>query len=279
MNEEFMNDSPINDELIINNLMQASQDGDVYEMRRILENENININTITNDMNDNILMIYLHSRIDPSIFVRRNDDIDMIRYLVFNTNININAQNIDGNTVLMIALETYDVENGSSEIIDILLSHTQINLDIQNNSGVTALMLAVETGIPNIVRLILNAQDYTDVNLTDRYGFTAMDYNYPFNNEIIDILIEAGGIPTERAKTFKNKEMIENTIMPHLNTIRLQNLDENPYENPYILSLISNNLLYPIDGKKKRKSIKRKSIKRKSIKSQLKEKSKLMFGR
>jgi ankyrin repeat protein len=235
-------------------------------MTRLLD-RGIDINTTDTDGN-NILMNYLLTINDH---LNTQDQINnMIRDLVFNRHININTQNTEGNTALNIALEPYYYEENSSfEIIDILLGHTEINRNIQNNSGQTALMLAAETGIPDVVRLILNADLNVNlnVNLTDRYGSTAMDYTGII--EIINMLIDAGGTPTdyaiyrlitegaltERIKRLKNKEILENTIIPHLNIIRLQNPDENPdknpYVDPYISSLISNSLLYPIDGKKK----------------------------
>jgi len=246
-------------------LEEAANNGDLYEMRRILNYHSININA-TDDTNNNILMIYLYSRIDPSVMVRANDELDFITYLVFNTNLNINAQNIYGDTALMTALELYD--ELSYDIINILLRSEQINVNIQNDSGVSALMLAVSTGDPRAVRLILDAG--ANINLTDNDNFTAMDYAED-NNEITEMIIEASGEP-EKYRTLKNIEIMESTILPYLNTLKLRH----PFPDD-IHRLISKNLLYPIDGKKRksspRKSNKRKSPRKKSIKRKSPRKS------
>jgi hypothetical protein len=249
-------------------LIQASRIGNIREMMRLLD---IGIDINTTDTDGNTALMH----------AVETGNVDIVRFLL-NAHVNVNIQNTNGDTALIIALETY---MGSSEIINLLLSRAEINLDIQNRNGITALMFAVETDNVDIITSLLNAG--VNVNLIDANGFTAMDYTN--TTQTINMLIEAGGTPTdhtiellrgrgeltERIKRLKNKEILENIIIPNLNMIRLQNLDKNPYENPYILNLISNNLLYPIDGKKKRISkikSKKKSKKKSKIKSKIKSK-------
>jgi hypothetical protein len=195
-------------------------------MNRLLD-RGIDINT-TDTFGNNILMNLLNNQ---ETFNTQEQINNMITNLVFNRRININNQNIYGYTALMTALENYDRENGSFEFIRTLLTHTEINLNTKNKDGVTALMLAVQTNDPDIVRLLLNYE--ADVNLSNNSGETAMDYTD--NIEIINILINAGGTPTdyaievltekgaltERIKRLKNKEILENTIIPSLHSVNL----------------------------------------------------------
>ena len=234
------------------NLIEASYNSDIYTMQEILDNnEHINVNII--DMNSqNILMIYLQSRLDPHVIVNDRDEINFIRYLVFWRHININAQDIDGNTALMIAIEFY---SDSIDIIDILIRHTQINVNIQNNDGVDALMYAAASGNYEIVNMLLEAG--ANVNSIDNDEFTPIDYAHDNGFvDIVNILIEAGGNITRRYKTLKNKETMKNTMIPYLSAIRLQRPDT-PGDISYEISKF---LMYPSDGKKKKSNKRKKKL-------------------
>ncbi len=74
--------------------------------------------------------------------------------------IDVNFQNKDGNTALMLS-----VERGNIEIVKLLLNCKDdnnsyiVNPNIQNNNGETVLMIAVENGDIEIVKLLLNCKD------------------------------------------------------------------------------------------------------------------------
>jgi predicted FMN-binding regulatory protein PaiB len=99
--------------------------------------------------------------------------------------INLNIQNSDGNTPLMIAVINNRVNNVS------LLIQAGANLNIQNFEGNTALMLAVINNRVNIVSLLIRAG--ADLNIIGRNGVTPLMVATRNNNfGIMRDLIEAG---------------------------------------------------------------------------------------
>lgn len=79
-------------------------------------------------------------------------DVEKVKSLLENKYINIDTEDISGNTPLILASENYDVS-----IIQLLLQHGA-NPNIKNNAGDTALMKAAEKGRKYIVPLLINAK-------------------------------------------------------------------------------------------------------------------------
>lgn len=102
--------------------------------------------------------------------------------------VNINVQDKDGCTALMIASS-----HGCMNIVQLLLQMPTINVNAQNKNGETALILASE-GNQNIVRLLLQ-HPKINMNIQDDTGSTALIVASKYGHEdIIQLLFEAGGL-------------------------------------------------------------------------------------
>ena len=264
----------------LENLMEASYVGDINAMRRILDNNDIDVNT-TDINGSNILMSYLQARTNPIDFTTIDEEINFINYLLHVRNININARDTEGNTALMIALQYYDGDLGSNQIIDTLSRHTLLNIDTENNERINALMIASSLGNIEVVNMLLRLNP--NLNSIDDYGNTALTYAFVNGRgDIVDRLIEVGAdVNLGNYRILRNEEMIDNTITPYFSSLLLNNenninnINNQIDINNDLVSEISQYLLYDIDGNKPR-SIKKKksrSIKKKKSRSSKKNKS------
>lgn len=73
--------------------------------------------------------------------------------------IDVNLQNGDGNTALMLTMD-----NGYIKIVEILLQITNIDVNLKNSDGNTAIMIASNRGYIEIVEIMSKHKDI-DVNL------------------------------------------------------------------------------------------------------------------
>jgi ankyrin repeat protein len=65
--------------------------------------------------------------------------LEKVKRLLKDKNIDVNLQNFDGDTPLMVA-----VEENNLDMVNALLQHPQINVNLRNNEGLTAFMIAME---------------------------------------------------------------------------------------------------------------------------------------
>ena len=98
-------------------------------------------------------------------------DIDGIMYedmILFFSRLttDINYQNEEGNTALMLASE-----GGHYHVVKLLLLNKDINISIQDNNGVTAMMTACHNGHHQVVELLLSKDP--DINIQNNDGWTA----------------------------------------------------------------------------------------------------------
>lgn len=102
----------------------------------------------------------------------------------------INTQNDKGSTLLHIT-----VEHNKQNIAEFLLS-MNIDINIQDNNGETALMLAVENENNGMVSLLAN-NETLDINLQDKLGDSAlMIATLLKNDDIVKILLDNKNINT-----------------------------------------------------------------------------------
>jgi ankyrin repeat protein len=106
-------------------LTYACYDTSNLEIIKLLIDQGANVN-IKGPGGDNALMNAIAN------------ESDIPQYLIQNTNIEINAQNNDGETVLHLA-----VENENLALIQLLLAETSIDQTIKNEDGLTAYDLAI----------------------------------------------------------------------------------------------------------------------------------------
>jgi ankyrin repeat protein len=97
--------------------------------------------------------------------------------LLLNNDSNVNLQNLNGFTALMLACDicnlekTYDSQTGSYSIIKSLLKNKP-DVNLQNSGGWTALMYACKNSFLDAIFLLVSKN--SDVNLQDLNGFTAL---------------------------------------------------------------------------------------------------------
>ena len=104
--------------------------------------------------------------------IKNINNIDGIEYesmffLSFQLAINMNYQNKQGNTALMLASE-----GGHYNVVTLLLLNKDLNINIQNNNGVTALMFASDSGHHQVVEQLLSKDP--DINIQVNDGLTAL---------------------------------------------------------------------------------------------------------
>ena len=85
-------------------------------------------------------------------------------------NIDINAQDKNGMTALMLAIQS---KPGPERIIDRLLACENIDINAQDKYGITALMSAVRDKNTAIIDRLLKCKKI-DINAQDKYGITAL---------------------------------------------------------------------------------------------------------
>lgn len=99
-----------------------------------------------------------------------NNDINVLKLLLDDPNININRQDsLSGSTAIMDA-----AYSNKPEHLEVLLQTSEININIKNNWGLTALMYATNEGHVNIVRELLKTENI-DIGIEDASGKTALD--------------------------------------------------------------------------------------------------------
>ena len=90
----------------------------------------------------------------------------VVKLLLLNKGLNINIQNNNGGTALMFASLL-----GHHKVVQLLLSKDP-DINIQSNNGVTALILSSRYGHHQVVKLLLSKDP--DINIQDNDGWTAL---------------------------------------------------------------------------------------------------------
>ena len=95
----------------------------------------------------------------------------------------INYQNEEGNTALMLASE-----GGHYHVVKLLLLNKDINISIQDNNGVTALMTACRNGHHQVVELLLSKDP--DINIQNNDGWTALMFaSSNGHHQVVELLL------------------------------------------------------------------------------------------
>jgi ankyrin repeat protein len=94
-------------------------------------------------------------------------DLQVIEDILAYTLVDVNVQNEDGMTALILAVST---EN--EKYIELLLKHPKIDVNLQDNDGWTALILAARWEKEKLVELLLGYPGI-DVNVQNNNGWTA----------------------------------------------------------------------------------------------------------
>lgn len=116
-----------------------------------------------------------------------DDNIDQLRAL--HGKVDINAQDKNGNTALMLA-----AQGGQESIVQFLLNLQGINVNTQKSAGFNALLISVYWGYENIVNLLCQIPSI-NVNAQDENGYTALIWASEYNHgNILKQLLSVPGI-------------------------------------------------------------------------------------
>ncbi len=117
------------------------------------------------------------------MIVAEINDIKSLK-LLLEAGANPNLQDENGWTALM-----YAVDNNSFEAVKILISNDKVDVNKMNNAGETALRLAVRNCSKSIIQELLNNLK-VDINMKDEYGRTALMIAARQGNlEIVNMLL------------------------------------------------------------------------------------------
>ncbi len=164
---------------LIKKCNEAIEKGDVNAVKECLE-KGLNVNEQTKYIDETLLTKAV-----------RLGHIDIVRLLLADKKINVNAQSKSGETALMRAVLTYGLFLTIPDIIKLLLSHKDIKVNIQRSSGYTALMDATNNGSVSLVKLLLSAPDI-DVNVQNEFSSSALTIALDLGNhwtKVIDLLL------------------------------------------------------------------------------------------
>jgi len=114
------------------------------------------------------------------------NNIEIVKLLLQREDIAVNSETFDDNTALMFA-----IKNNNIEIVKLLLKREDIAVNLQTSNGYTALMVAIEI-VNNIaiVKLLLLREDL-NLNLKNANGYTALMIAIEDNNiEKVKLLLK-----------------------------------------------------------------------------------------
>ena len=152
-------------------LMLACQEQQSIMLKTLLQKKDINISGTYDGMKRNILM-----------YACSNGDTEIITSIlqVKSPEFDINAQDFDGKTALMLA-----TKEGHIECVELLLREPELDINIRDNLGDTAFIFACMKGHTDIVKMILSSNQEVDFNTK---GFEKSGYTWACRNKHEDII-------------------------------------------------------------------------------------------
>ena len=158
-------------------LYYASRNGRVKDVRRLLNNKNVNISAM-----DNLKQTPLH-------IASINGHADVVKTLIKDPRIAVNQKDNDGQTPLFAASSICNID-----VVKALLTAADVDVNTMDNDGLTPLIWTSYMGNLNIVKLLLAAPGI-DVNVSNRHGETALIAASSANNtEVVKSLLAVPGI-------------------------------------------------------------------------------------
>ena len=147
----------INDQNIVEKVRKEGRE----DMSRLLEQ--FNVFNITEE--EEQLQLFSENLTIPIIEAAKTGNTEVVK-LLLKENVDVNVQDEEGVTALMIASE-----NGHTQVVDLLLK-ANVDVNVQDEEGVTALMIASENGHTQVVEVLL--KENADVNIQNKEGVTAL---------------------------------------------------------------------------------------------------------
>ena len=152
-------------------LMLACQEQQNIMLKTLLQKKDISINGTYDGMKRNVLM-----------YACATGDIEIVTSIlqVKSPDFDINAQDFDGKTALMLA-----TKEGHKECVELLLRMPELDVNIKDNLGDTAFIFASMKGHTDIVKMILGSNQEVDFNAK---GFEKSGYTWACRNKHEDII-------------------------------------------------------------------------------------------
>ncbi len=172
-------------------------------------------------------------------------DVEILRDLIFNNNIDINFQNDSQKSFLHICLEKFKFKSAN------WLIHNNIDVTLKDKNNKTALDLAIEENNPQIVKELIKTDKF-DINQKDKFARTLLqDVVVLGYNEIAQVLIEHGA--NINSKDLQNRNVIFDALsygndkfidfLLSCENLELNNIDKNGDSIMHHPQVIQNDIL------------------------------------
>lgn len=193
-------------------LMHSVLNNDLETVVFLISLENIDVNT-KNDDGDTALMLaceesqlnivkeLIKANANPNIKNKKSvyallliESFDILAELLVIPNIDVNAQDYDGNTLLHNCLSSdFSTDSLLQEYIfdnpELLLKNPNTDLNIKNNNGDTILMFAIQNESLKFIEFLL--AENVNINIQNIHGNTALIIAVNNNNiDIVNMLLE-----------------------------------------------------------------------------------------
>ena len=147
-------------------LLWSARHMDTIGIEEALDLEGTDVNEV-DDSGDSALMMYCKFKSMPELY--ENNEQNFIPSILFAHGIDINIQNDEGKTALILAIENLNIQ---STVVDII--HHGADVNLSDYSDKTPLMYALERGFEFIIPLLLSKN--ADVNARDSTGSHILHY-------------------------------------------------------------------------------------------------------
>ena len=154
-------------------LLDACYEGEVDDVKDLLEYKEINVNVQENEDKGKT----------PLILACENGYLEIVELLLKDKRVDVNLRNEDQSAFY------YACSDGRIEIVKLLLSNKKVDINSETNRGFTPLMEACRKGQFEVVELILQSDRKIDLNAQNLDEKTAIDIarDYGYLN-IVELL-------------------------------------------------------------------------------------------
>ncbi|KAH9104106.1 hypothetical protein LEN26_010297 [Aphanomyces euteiches] len=194
-----------------NSLHDAAESGDTKKIEAILS-KGVQVDTLGDDLDDvtplyrsaseghgEAVEVFLKNGANvnfkaprtgntPLIIATINGYMDVIKVLLNDSNLELDAQDKRGSSSLFLA-----ASSGKSDVVQALLDKSA-SIDLQDNNGKTALHIASEKGHADVVKVLIKG---ANIDLKDSVGSTALHYAAGNGHlEVVEELLNASADPS-----------------------------------------------------------------------------------
>lgn len=190
---------------LVKHLCHQASYGTIATVRELLPK--VDINAQDDETGNTALMCATRNSVDTSV----------VTFLLQIPEINVNIQNKDGETALMLAAKWCD-----DKVIEKFLQTSGIDVNAEAKNGTTALAIAAQYGRENNVKLLLEASDI-DINAPGKNGVTALILAAQYGEEnIVKLLLQNPDIDVNiKTKSTYRTALMCAALRGHENVVKL----------------------------------------------------------